>query len=200
MIDVPVEPHPFAFALDWLAGVRRRSCLLLGSGRWTAADPVPSRRAELTRPPLKGERDVIRHDPADPVGSAPHSADLAPLPDRDDLVRLSADGPLRWHGTPRVTRTATADVPVERVATLVHERPDGVATRLADGTAPLGAGPSDCEIRLSPGAVDLPAGHRLHLELTAGRPPRYAAPARGGRIEPRDVELRLPLPREGAFA
>jgi predicted acyl esterase len=198
-IDVPVEPHPFQLALEWLAGARPRRCLLLGSGRWTDADPVPPRPTRWVSPQLKGETRRLRHDPASPYPSAPHSADLAPLPVRDDVVRLSADGPIHWHGSPRVVVETTADAGAELVATLVHQRPDGAATRIADGTVPLPTGDSRGDIRLTPGAVELPTGHRLYLELTAGRQPRHPAPGRPALIEMRDIELRLPQPRKGAF-
>jgi predicted acyl esterase len=199
-LDVPVTPHPFELALEWLAGKRHTRCLLLGSARWADTDPLPPRRTVRSSPELKGDAGRLCHDPVHPYHSAPHSADLVPLPDRDDVVRLTAEGPLTWHGAPCVTAEATADTPAELVATLVHQRPDGVATRLADGTAPLASGLSRCEIRLAPGAVELPPGHRLHLELTAGRPPRYPAPARAGSIVVRGTRLHLPRPRNGAFS
>ncbi|GIH94684.1 CocE/NonD family hydrolase [Planobispora siamensis] len=244
----PPGPHPFALALEWLDavrrdghpldGVRRGGCLLLGTGRWTDADPVPPHRPAWTTPPL-GEEGMrpgeggmrLRHDPADPYPSAPHSADLAPLADREDVVRLGVDGPLCWHGTARLTAAVTVSTEatarthtgtrteaatthpgsgirpgvttgagVELVVTLVHERPDGAATRVADGTASIGPGASRCEIRLAPVAMELPPGHRLHVELTAGRPPRYPAPPQRAEILLHDVALHLPRPRKGAFA
>lgn len=199
-LDVPVEPHPFELALEWLAGKRQSGCLLLGTGRWTDADPVPPRRTGRAVPPLTAEGGVLRHDPARPHPSLPHSADLASLADRADVVRLTAEGPLLWHGSARVIAQATADGAAELVATLVHERPDGVSTRLSDGTAPLTSGTSRYEARLASVAAELPEGHRLHLELTAGRTPRHPAPVGPLTVELREVALRLPRPRNGAFA
>ncbi|MFI0423633.1 CocE/NonD family hydrolase [Spongiactinospora sp. 9N601] len=198
-LDVPVEPHPFELALDWLAGRRQGRCLLLGSGRWTDADPLPPRRTGQAAPAVESGPVRLRHDPARPYPSAPHSADLAPLADRPDVVRLSVPDPPPWHGTPLVTAEVSTDVPAELVATLVHERPGGVATRLADGTAPVRPGVTGCEIRLTVGAVELPPGHRLHLELTAGRPPRHRAPGVPAEITLSGLALHLPRPRGGAF-
>ncbi|GAA2896691.1 CocE/NonD family hydrolase [Streptosporangium fragile] len=196
----PAGPHPFALALEWLGGARRSGCLLLGTGRWTDADPVPPHRPGWTVLPFAEEDTVLRHDPADPCPSAPHSADLAPLAGRGDVVRLRLDGPMRWHGAARLTAEVTADAGAELVVTLVHEQPCGTATRMADGTAPVGPGTSRCEVRLAPAAAELPPGHRLHVELTAGRPPRYPAPPRRTELRFRDVALHLPRPRKGAFA
>ncbi|GAA5044750.1 hypothetical protein HNP84_004701 [Thermocatellispora tengchongensis] len=217
-LDVPADPHPFALALEWLgphaapagsapaatvAGLSPTAhlsgCLLIGSGRWTEADPIPPRRPQWSALPLAPGPARLRHDPDDPVTSAPHSADLAPLTGHDGLVRLTVPGPVAWHGAPRLVAEVTAGGAAELVATLVHERPDGVATRLADGTAPIGPGGSRCEIRIVPAAAELPYGHRLHVEVTAGRPPRHRAPARPVEIVLRDAELHLPHPRKGAF-
>ncbi|WP_440107175.1 CocE/NonD family hydrolase [Streptosporangium sp. H16] len=195
----PAGPHPFALALEWLGGSRRGGCLLLGSGRWTDTDPIPPSRPGWSALPLGAGGVRLRHDPADPYPSAPHSADLAPLTGRDDVVRLTLDGPSCWHGTPRLTAAVTTDTGTELVATLIHEQPDGTATRMTDGTAPLATGTSRCEIRLAPVAAELPPGHRLHLELTAGRTPRYPAPQRRAELSFRDVTLHLPRPRKDVF-
>jgi uncharacterized protein len=199
-IDVPDEPDAADIMLSWLATIAEggtwtdaHRCLVLGAG-WRDRDPCPPRRPHYWDEPLAAAKTVLHHDPADPFPSLPHSADLTALADRDDVIRLTAKGLLRWHGTPRLTVTVQAERPVELVATLVHERSDGVRVRLGDGTAPLPTGTGRAELRLPPVAADLPAADRLHVELTAGRVPRHRAPDQPARYEIEPGPLRLPHP------
>jgi hypothetical protein len=199
-IDVPDEPDAADIMLSWLATIAEggawtdaHRCLVLGAG-WRDRDPCPPRRPRYRWERPAADRAAFVHDPADPFPSLPHSADLAAVADRDDVVRLTVKGPLRLHGAARLPLIADAERPVELVGTLVHERADGVRVRLGDGTAPLPAGTARTELRLPPVAAELPAADRLHVELTAGRVPRRPAPGEpvGCRIEP--GPLRLPLP------
>ncbi|MFD0899259.1 hypothetical protein [Actinomadura sediminis] len=199
-IDVPAEPDPAELMLSWLATVADggawtdvHRCLVLGAG-WRDRDPRPPRRPRYRDEPVDVARTALVHDPADPFPSLPHSADLAAVADRDDAVRLTVKGPLRWHGSARLAVTVRADRPVELVATLVHERADGVRVRLGDATAPVPAGGGRAELRPPPVAAELPAADRLHVELTAGRVPRHPAPDEPARYEIEPGPLRLPLP------
>ncbi|REF01049.1 CocE/NonD family hydrolase [Thermomonospora umbrina] len=201
-IDVPDEPDAADLVLSWLATVAEggawadpRRCLVLGAG-WHDRDPRPARRPRYREEPLTADRTVIRHDPADPFPSLPHSADLAPVAGRDDVVRLTAKGPLSWHGAARLDVAVHAERPVELVATLVHERADGVRVRLGDATAPLPSGTGRAELRLPPVAAESAAADRLHVELTAGRVPRHRAPDGPARYEIEPGPLRLPHPIE----
>nr|WP_062343151.1 CocE/NonD family hydrolase [Herbidospora sakaeratensis] len=199
-IDVPVDPDPSEVALSWLAataaGVDPRighGCLVLGSNRWEPRDPRPAARPTLRTLPLSGPASTsIDHDPADPYPSLPHSADLSAIGPRADVVRLSATGRAGWHGAARARCRVAAGRAAELVATLVHETPAGVRTRLSDGAAPIAAGRGTAEIRCAPVAVDLPAGHVLHLELTVGRHPRHTAPETPVRVTVSDVDLLVP--------
>ncbi|TDD34711.1 CocE/NonD family hydrolase [Actinomadura sp. KC06] len=197
-IEVPAEPDAADVMLSWLATIAEggawtdaRRCLVLGSG-WRDRDPRPPGRPRYREEPLAAARTVLLHDPADPFPSLPHSADLTAVARRDDVVRLTAKGPLRWHGSALLAVTVRAGRPVELVATLVHERADGVRVRLGDGTASLPAGTGRAELRLPPVAADLPAADRLHVELTAGRVPRRPAPREPARYEIEPGPLRLP--------
>ncbi|WP_158581546.1 CocE/NonD family hydrolase [Actinomadura spongiicola] len=199
-IAVPDEPDADDLMLSWLATLARggkwtdaRRCLVLGAG-WRDRDPCPPARAPYRQEPLAADRTVLVHDPADPFPSLPHSADLAAVADRDDVVRLTAEGPLSWHGSALLAVTVRAERPVELVATLVHERADGVRVRLGDGTAALPGGTGRAELRLPPVAAALPAADRLHVELTAGRVPRRRAPREPARYEIEPRPLRLPQP------
>ncbi|RAY16812.1 hypothetical protein DPM19_01195 [Actinomadura craniellae] len=199
-IEAPAEPDAAELMLSWLATVAAgekwtdpHRCLVLGGG-WEDRDPRPSRRPRYRPVPAAADRTGLRHDPADPFPSLPHSADLAAVAGREDAVRLTADGPLRWHGAARLDVTVRARRPVELVATLVHERADGARVRIGDTTAPLPAGTGRAGLRLPPVAADLPAGDRLHVELTAGRVPRHRAPAEPVGLEFEFGPLRLPQP------
>jgi hypothetical protein len=123
----------------------------------------------------------LRHDPARPFRSLPHSADLGAPADSPDALRLAVPGPLAWHGSARLTAEITVleavEEPVELVATFVHARPDGVRTRLTDASVPVPPGGGAVELEAAPTAVSLPGGHALHVELTVGRPPRRPAPS-----------------------
>ncbi|TKK85277.1 CocE/NonD family hydrolase [Herbidospora galbida] len=199
-IDVPVDPDPAELALSWLAAVATGAdprpghrCLVLGSNRWEPRDPRPSARPPLRALPLTGRASSsIDHDPADPYPSLPHSADLSAVGPRADVVRLGATGRVAWHGTARARCRVETDRPAELVATLVHETPAGVRTRLSDGTAPITPGSGMAEIRCAPVAVDLPAGHALHLELTVGRHPRHTAPETPVSVTVSGVDLLVP--------
>ncbi|HEX2316796.1 MAG TPA: CocE/NonD family hydrolase [Thermomonospora sp.] len=199
-IDVPDEPDAAEVTLSWLATVADgetwddpHRCLVLGAG-WHDRDPLPPRRPHHREVPLTADRTVFHHDPGDPFPSLPHSADLAAVAKREDVVRLTAQGPLTWHGSARLAVTVHAGRPLELAATLVHERPDGVRVRLGDTTTPITAGRSQAELRLPPVAADLPATDLLHVELTAGRAPRYPTPAEPVRVEIGSGPLRLPRP------
>ncbi|WP_061300738.1 CocE/NonD family hydrolase [Herbidospora cretacea] len=203
-IDVPAEPDPTELALSWLATLAtdpaaaaeewRHGCLVLGTSRWEPVDPRPPARPARRSLALTPERPdlVIAHDPADPHPSLPHSADLSVIGPRTDVVRLTATGRAEWHGVARVRCRAEADRPAELVATLVHETPEGVRTRLSDGTTPITSGRGVAEIRCAPVAVDLPPGHTLHLELTVGRHPRHTAPGTPVTVTISGVDLLVP--------
>ncbi|SDH11820.1 hypothetical protein SAMN05421505_111190 [Sinosporangium album] len=188
-IEVPDGDDPRDLALSFLAALAAKQdprkavgdrLLTLGAGRWDDTSPLPPPAPALDPAPLRPAtaRSTLRHDPADPYPSLPHSADLSVIGGRDDVVRLAAHPPVRWYGAARLRCRVTADAPVELVATVVHERPGGARVRLCDGTAPISAGTQDATVRLAPVAVDLPEGHVLHVELTAGRHPRHRAPGR----------------------
>ncbi|WP_030455408.1 CocE/NonD family hydrolase [Herbidospora cretacea] len=199
-IDVPVDPDPSDLALPWLVAVATGAdpmeghrCLVLGSNRWEPEDPRPAARPPLRTLPLTGPASSsIDHDPADPYPSLPHSADLSVIGPRADVVRLRATGHVEWRGAARVRCRVETDRAVELVATLVHETPAGVRTRLGDGTAPITPENAVAEIRCAPVAVDLPAGHALHLELTVGRRPRHTAPETPVTVTISGVELLVP--------
>ncbi|WP_211258855.1 CocE/NonD family hydrolase [Spirillospora albida] len=191
-LDVLDGPDPADLVLGWLAAQARgdrwsvaERCLVIGDG-WTGRDPLPPEPPAHRSVPFPEPRAVLRHDPARPVRSLPHSAALGPPEDRPDLLRLTVPGPLAWHGAAVVTAGAATTAPVDLVATFVHARPDGVRTRITDAVAPVPAGGGRAELRAAPVAVRLPAGHALHVELTAGRPPRRPAPP-----VPADVALDL---------
>ncbi|MFF3444912.1 CocE/NonD family hydrolase [Streptosporangium sp. NPDC002721] len=209
-IEVPDEPDPGDLAVSWLATAAAKGdprevtgdlLLTLGTGRWKETGPLPPAVPALEPVAVspRARRHTLRHDPDDPYPSLAHSADLSVLAARDDVVRLTVRPPARWHGAARLRCEVTADAPAELVATLVHERPGGVRVRLCDGTAPLAAGTREVEVRLTPVAAELPEGHLLHLELTAGRHPRHRAPDRAlvltFDLDP-DTALLLPRPRE----
>ncbi|GII95229.1 CocE/NonD family hydrolase [Sinosporangium siamense] len=209
-LAVPEGDDPRDLAVSWLAALAAKGdplavtgdrLLTLGAGRWDDTSPLPP--AGPTRAPVpvrpRRRRHTLRHDPRDPHPSLPHSADLAGLGDRDDVVRLTTGPPLRWHGVVSLNCRVTADAPAELVATLVHERPGGTRVRLCDGTTPLRPGAQTVVLRLAPVAVELPEGHLAHLELTVGRHPRHRAPDRpvtlAVSLDP-DTALRVPRPRE----
>ncbi|WP_062430076.1 CocE/NonD family hydrolase [Herbidospora daliensis] len=199
-IDIPAGPDPAELALSWLAAVAAGAdpelghrCLVLGSNRWETKDPRPVARPALRTLPLTGPaRASIDHDPADPHPSLPHSADLSAVGPRADVVRLSVADGVGWHGAARVRCRVETGRPAELVATLVHETPAGVRTRLSDGAEPITPGRGTAELRCAPVAVDLPAGHTLHLELTVGRHPRHPAPETPVVVTVADVELLVP--------
>ncbi|GAA0957133.1 CocE/NonD family hydrolase [Actinocorallia libanotica] len=181
-LDVPDGPDAADLMLNWLAarahgekGNVPERCLVLGEG-WTGRDPLPSSRPVHRSHTFPAPHAVLRHDPARPFGSLPHSADLGAPADRPDVVRLTVPGPLAWHGSARLAADVTAKEPVELVATFVHARPDGVRTRITDASAPVPAGGGRVDLQAEPTAVSLPEGHALHVEVTAGRPPRRPAP------------------------
>lgn len=198
-LDVPEGPDPADLTLTWLAAVAHGAAwepeerlLVLGRG-WTDGDPVPPAAPRHRRPPLPGGA-VLRHDPADPVPSLPHSADLGPPRERPDVLALSVPGPLAWHGSARLTADVRSPAEAELVATFTHLRPDGVRTRVADASAPIARGAGRAELTSTPTALALPAGHTLHVEITLGRPPRRPAPAAAIDVEIAPLALLIPEP------
>lgn len=168
------------------------------------ATPLPSsasgRRAAAVRP---SPRDVAAEavfrllgGPGARVPSAGHSADLGPAREGPGLVRLEFAGPVGWHGAARLGVEVRAPEEVGLVATFVHARPDGVRTRITDAVARVPAGGGRVELRAAPTAVRLPEGHALHVELTVGRPPRHAAPARPVALDLVPQPLLLPQPED----
>lgn len=129
------------------------------------------------------------HDPSDlvPTGDIDVWVPLLELPDERDVeVRpdvltfstdpLAADLDIVGNQEAQVEVTAEAG-PTSVVAKLVHVFPDGIARRITEGAARLGA---EGEVRstlvtidLGPTAYRVPAGHRLRLEIAASHFPRY---------------------------
>ncbi|MGQ0772811.1 MAG: CocE/NonD family hydrolase [Pseudonocardiales bacterium] len=215
-LTVPFEPDPFAVTLDWLAAVLDDSppppsrLLLLGSGRWCDDPPGSSAQAELVSwtgtsdgwltpspdaPPLEAE---LVADPAAPYPSLPYSADLTLLADHPGALRFSLNGPVAWHGVARCAVTISTLKPLPLVVSLIQEDPAGVRTVLVDGATST-AGTGITLIETTPVAVELPAGYRLHLELTTSRHPRHPRPLHTATARVRGVRLLLPVPAGGEF-
>ncbi|WP_422771390.1 CocE/NonD family hydrolase [Plantactinospora sp. WMMC1484] len=194
-IDVPVEPDPSTLTLRWLTGALHRCrTLWLGSGVWRDGSPVTT--AAPVRTLLTGKPGVLTADPARPYPSLPHSADLGRLTDLPGALVSNVPGPLSYHGDAVCLISGRSDAPSQLVATLVHETPAGIRTVLTDGVTAVPSGPWAVEIDCRPVAVDLPAGHRLRLELTTSRYPRHPRPPAPATLTVDGIVLRAPLPEE----
>lgn len=194
-IDVPVEPDPTALTLQWLTGSSGTSrALWLGSGTWRDGSPVPTPKPARTV--LTGQPAVLTADPARLYPSLPHSADLTQLAGIPGVAVSERDGPLRYHGSASCQVTGRSDVPSQLVATLVQESPTGSRTVLTDGRAAVPAGVWTTEITFGPLAVDLPADHRMRLELTTSRYPRHPRPPAPATLTLDTVVLRAPIPED----
>lgn len=217
-LTVPAEPDPCTVSLDWLAAVLdgrpppRSRVLLLGSGRWCSDPPESAEPTELVSwagtpdgrltpspdsPPLGAD---LVADPAAPYPSLPPSADLAPLANHPGVLRLSLNGPVAWHGVARCAVAISTPKPLSLVVSLIQEDPAGVRTVLVDGAAPAPAGEGTKLITTGPAAVELPAGYRLHLELTTSRYPRHPRPLHAATARVTGVRLLLPAPPDGGFS
>lgn len=142
-----------------------------GDGRLVAGDGEP------------GPSDVFVSQPNVPFPGTP-----APLEDqgaaedrRDVLCYTSAvlDRDMTVIGSPKITILATSDAPShDLIASLVWVRPDGSARRLVTGARREGEATGDgavarFEIELRPLAWTIPAGHRLRVDISAGRFPEF---------------------------
>lgn len=174
----------------------------LGANRWAAGDGWPPQptleRAWYARaggdlladPPACGGADEFTYDPADPYPSRSRPVDQRDILARPDAARyttppLARD--LTWCGEPVVTLHAATDGPgTDWVARLHEILPDGRALYLGHGLidaarararaggalVPGAAHPY--QIRLTPGFITIPAGHRLCLEIASSAFPEHA--------------------------
>jgi uncharacterized protein len=202
-LRVPAEPHPLELFVRWAAELLAGedpllpATVLLGADRWSAADPVPPVPSSYREASIPDDGWVTL--PASPAYPAlPHSADLAPLAGVPGVHRIGLGTPV-WHGEAAVVAPVRADGPAALVATLLHERPDGVRTVLADGTNPVPPGAGEVVVRTAPVAVETPAGHRVVLELTTSRYPRHPGSAHDVAVRTGGVLVRLPQPDGGSF-
>jgi uncharacterized protein len=134
--------------------------------------------------------DRFVYDPADPFPSLSEAVDRSKLCARGDAVRYTSPPlarPLTIAGAPSVTLFAATDgETTDWVARLLQVLPDGrvwyvthaiveaarEAERRGDALAPSVA--AQFELRLSPVALTIPAGHHLCLEVTSSDFPEHA--------------------------
>ncbi len=140
--------------------------------------------------PAEEAADVFLADPADPFPARRTPLDERDLAERRDAVRYATPPlarPQKVLGTPRVLLSASSDAPAtDWVARLVEEEADGRRLFLSFGAVDAAAElarrgrrlepgePHQCEIRLAPLACELPAGHRLILEIASSSFPTCA--------------------------
>jgi uncharacterized protein len=190
--------------VEWLGGVLRGAApassarvYVSGAERWdTAGDwPVgvdlqawyaaPDAALRPDAPDREGH-DVFRYDPSDPFPSRCVPAGRDDLDQRSDAVRYLTP-PLatacELAGAPEVVLYAATDAPsTDWVARLLQVTPYGrrfyLTQGVLDAARAVGTVVRDrvhCyRIRLTPLAVELPAGHRICLELTSSDFPDHA--------------------------
>jgi putative CocE/NonD family hydrolase len=133
----------------------------------------------------------FRYDPADPtpaVGGATNeqkagAADNTALEKRSDVVTFTTEpltADLHLLGQPVVELAFGSDRPDTCVfVRLCHVAPDGVSTNLTDRILRLSASNRDADgswqvsLALPMTCADLPAGHRVRLQISSGAYPRF---------------------------
>jgi ribosomal protein S12 methylthiotransferase accessory factor len=196
-------PDTDRLAASWAAAVLEKVAapppsrtFLLGSHRWVDVDSAPAAEGAAAESPVQwygdrrgvlvpagepawaGPSVPLAYDPADPFPSGRHSDDHLGVGRRTGVLAWTSrplSRPLGWLGRARCCLEVTAPVAgCDVVVTLLHERPRGPRTRLADAAVEVPPGCTSVEVVLPPAAVEVPAGHRLRLEVTAARFPRFA--------------------------
>lgn len=197
-IDQASVPDPVTLAAEWVLGVLNKdpqthepSTFVTGSQRWAPFDALQpgegtwthwfvdsSGLLSRTTPPWPPAEGSVLYNPEDPLPSLGHSEDHAMVDEEGNHLLRFATGPLQapvgWVGEAQVHVAVEAGhYPVDLVATLLHQRPDGVRVRLVDGACEV-KGPSHVTLVLPTTAAEVPAGHHLVLELSPSRWPRFA--------------------------
>jgi ribosomal protein S12 methylthiotransferase accessory factor len=138
-------------------------------------------RGRLRAPGVPGQASpptVLVHDPGDPFPSSRHSDDHRLPVARADVVSwfsASLAGPLGWFGRAQCRMEVCAPTHgCDVVVTLLHERAGGERTRLLDSAVEVAAGRTKVVVTFPPAAVEIPAGHRIGVEVTTSRFPRFA--------------------------
>lgn len=183
----PPSVRAFVTGLDrWLQGETfpplptTRCCWYAANGGRLVSDPPAARGS-----------DAFLYDPQDPFPSRLTPLDERDLAHRQDRLAYSTpvlEEGLLWIGTPRAFLWVAADTAVDWVARLLEITREGrilyLTHGLVDAARALAAPasrrhettetPQPLEIPLTPGAVHIPPGHRLRLELTGSLFPSYA--------------------------
>ncbi len=170
---------------------------LTGDGAWLHAGSWRRWPSDAGRTvPLTTVRGVFTADPADPFPSRPPLADLTQDLRRVDRALLHTAplpaGVLRGEVTARLR--LRADTPDNDWVLRLSDGRTQLAHAVVRHPAPPGH-PVECEIRLGPLGVELPAGVRLHLEVAGHHWPRHARNPHTG-TDPVAAVTLLPSRRE----